>query len=168
MAGYAARTGLVSPVIRPKSGVQKKNTPLENAKRDQRLLLTWLAEQPSLYPKIKKYISPSDFTEELYQKAAERLFAGLEKGEVNPAAVVSMFEEESQQREAASLFHARLVKMDSLAEREKAFHDILYAVKKNSYERDSASGNDSMEDLYRAIEGKKLLEELGKTHISLE
>ena len=58
--------------------------------------------------------------------------------------------------------------MDSLAEREKAFHDILYAVKKNSYERDSASGNDSMEDLYRAIEGKKLLEELGKTHISLE
>ena len=168
VAGYAARTGLVSPVIRPKSGVQKKNTPLENAKRDQRLLLTWLAEQPSLYPKIKKYISPSDFTEELYQKAAERLFAGLEKGEVNPAAVVSMFEEESQQREAASLFHARLVKMDSLAEREKAFHDILYAVKKNSYERDSASGNDSMEDLYRAIEGKKLLEELGKTHISLE
>ena len=65
VAGYAARTGLVSPVIRPKSGVQKKNTPLENAKRDQRLLLTWLAEQPSLYPKIKKYISPSDFTEEL-------------------------------------------------------------------------------------------------------
>ena len=168
VAGYAARTGLVSPAMRPKSGVRKKNTPQDNARRTQRLLLTWLAEQPSLYPKVKKYLSPSDFTEELYRKVAERLFADLEKGEVNPAAVISMFEEESQQREAASLFHAKLVQMDSLAEREKAFHDILYAVKKNSYERASASRGDSMEDLYRVIEGKKLLEELGKTHISLQ
>ena len=168
VAGYAARTGLVSPAMRPKSGVRKKNTPQDNARRTQRLLLTWLAEQPSLYPKVKKYLSPSDFTEELYRKVADRLFADLEKGEVNPAAVISMFEEESQQREAASLFHTKLVQMDSLAEREKAFHDILYAVKKNSYERASASRGDSMEDLYRVIEGKKLLEELGKTHISLQ
>ena len=46
---YAAQTGLAQPVIRPKSGVQKKNTAAEGIKNSQKLLLTWLVEQPQLF-----------------------------------------------------------------------------------------------------------------------
>lgn len=165
---YAAQTGLAQPVIRPKSGVQKKNTAAEGVKNSQKLLLTWLVEQPQLYRQISKYISPKDFTEGLYEKVADRLFEELEQGNINPASIISMFEEEEDQREAASLFHTKLERLESTAEQEKALHDIVCAVKRNSYERDSAQLGTDVAALNRVIAGKKQLEELAKTHISLE
>ena len=165
---YAAKTGLAQPVIRPKSGVQKKNTAAEGIKNSQKLLLTWLVEQPQLYRQISKYISPKDFTEGLYEKVADRLFEELEQGNINPASIISMFEEEEDHREAASLFHTRLERLESTAEQEKALHDIVCAVKRNSYERDSAQLGTDVAALNRVIAGKKQLEELAKTHISLE
>ena len=165
---YAAQTGLAQPVIRPKSGVQKKNTGAEGIKNSQKLLLTWLVEQPQLYRQISKYISPKDFTEGLYEKVADRLFEELEQGNINPASIISMFEEEEDQREAASLFHTKLERLESTAEQEKALHDIVCAVKRNSYERDSAQLGTDVAALNRVIAGKKQLEELAKTHISLE
>ena len=165
---YAAQTGLAQPVIRPKSGVQKKNSAAEGIKNSQKLLLTWLVEQPQLYRQISKYISPKDFTEGLYEKVADRLFEELEQGNINPASIISMFEEEEDQREAASLFHTRLERLESTAEQEKALHDIVCAVKRNSYERDSAQLGTDVAALNRVIAGKKQLEELAKTHISLE
>ena len=165
---YAAQTGLAQPVIRPKSGVQKKNTAAECVKNSQKLLLTWLVEQPQLYRQISKYISPKDFTEGLYEKVADRLFEELEQGNINPASIISMFEEEEDQREAASLFHTKLERLESTAEQEKALHDIVCAVKRNSYERDSAQLGTDVAALNRVIAGKKQLEELAKTHISLE
>ena len=165
---YAAQTGLAQPVIRPKSGVQKKNTAAEGIKNSQKLLLTWLVEQPQLYRQISKYVSPKDFTEGLYEKVADRLFEELEQGNINPASIISMFEEEEDQREAASLFHTKLERLESTAEQEKALHDIVCAVKRNSYERDSAQLGTDVAALNRVIAGKKQLEELAKTHISLE
>lgn len=165
---YAAQTGLAQPVIRPKSGVQKKNTAAEGIKNSQKLLLTWLVEQPQLYRQISKYISPKDFTEGLYEKVADRLFEELEQGNINPASIISMFEEEEDQREAASLFHTKLERLESTAEQEKALHDIVCAVKRNSYERDSAQLGTDVAALNRVIAGKKQLEELAKMHISLE
>ena len=165
---YAAQTGLAQPVIRPKSGVQKKNTAAEGVKNSQKLLLTWLVEQPQLYRQISKYVSPKDFTEGLYEKVADRLFEELEQGNINPASIISMFEEEEDQREAASLFHTKLERLESTAEQEKALHDIVCAVKRNSYERDSAQLGTDVAALNRVIAGKKQLEELAKTHISLE
>lgn len=165
---YAAQTGLAQPVIRPKSGVQKKNTAAEGIKNSQKLLLTWLVEQPQLYRQISKYISSKDFTEGLYEKVADRLFEELEQGNINPASIISMFEEEEDQREAASLFHTKLERLESTAEQEKALHDIVCAVKRNSYERDSAQLGTDVAALNRVIAGKKQLEELAKTHISLE
>ena len=165
---YASQTGLARPVERPKSGIQQKNNPQENARRAQRLLITWITDTPQLYHKIKPYISADDFTEELYKQVAERLFADLEQGNYNPAGIISMFEDEEQQREAAELFHTNLPELTTMQEKEKAFHDILLTVKKNSYEYYTANLGGDVNALNQAVKGKKALEELAKTHISLE
>ena len=165
---YAEQTGFAKPVERPKSGIQKKNSPLESIKKSQRLLLTWLTEEPSLYQKIKKYISPEDFTEDLYKKVAEKLFEGLEKGEMNPASIISMFTDEEEQREVASVFNTKLMALSTRQEQEKAFHDIVFAVKRNSYEYFSGQLGSDVNALSQVIAGKKALEELSKTHISLD
>lgn len=165
---YAASTGVAKPLERPKSGIQQKKDPEGTAKQSQRLLITWLSNQPQLYEKIKKYISPEDFTVELYRKVAERLFSELERGQGNPAGIISMFEDGEDQREAAALFTALLPQFDRLQEREKAFHEILLAVKKNSYQYHLSHLGAEVSALARAVEGKKALEELAGTHISLD
>ncbi len=163
----ASQTGLARPVVRPKSGIQSKNTVQDNEKRNQRLLITWLVDMPSLYGKVSRYLSPQDFTEELYRKVAERLFCELEGGKVNPAGIISMFDEEEEQREVSLLFNTSLPQLNTEAEKEKAFKDILLAVKKNSYEYYTSRLGSDVNALKQAIEGKKALEELAKTHISL-
>jgi DNA primase len=168
VGSYAARTGLVQPVMRPKSTVARKDTPEENAKKSQRLLLTWIAEEPALYEKIKPYIQADDFTDELYRNVADRLFGDLEQGRFNPAAIISNFAEEEEQRKVAEIFNTKLAELTTRQEREKAFHDIIYAVKKNSFEYYSARMGSDMSALNQVISGKKALEVLGKTHISLQ
>ena len=171
VVSYAAKTGGVKPIERPKSLTahegQKKNTPEENIKKSQRLLLTWLVEEPETYGQIKKYISTEDFTEELYRKVAEILFASLEKGEMNPASIISMFEDEEIQQQVAELFNTKVVSLNTKEEKENAFHDIVYAVKKNSFEYYSARLGTDLTAIDQVIQAKKALEELSKTHISL-
>lgn len=169
VVNMAAKTGgfAVQTIERPKSGVQNKNTPEENVKKSQRLLLTWLTDYPQLYAKIKNYLTPEDFTEEMYSKVARRMFEDIEKNQFNPAGIINMFEDEKEQSEAASLFTTNLPELESQQEKEKAFHDILVRVKKNSYEYYSARSGVDISALSRVIEGKKALEELNKTHISL-
>ena len=165
---YAAQTGLATPAVRPKSGIQSKEPAEEKKKKPQKLLLTWIVEEPKVYEKIKKYISPEDFTEDLYKKVAEKLFADLESGTMNPASIVSMFTDEEEQREVAALFNTKLVEISTRQEQEKAFRDIVLAVKRNSYEYFSSRLGTDVSALSQVIEGKKALEELSKTHISLD
>lgn len=165
---YAANTGLERQVERPRSGVRQKNSPEENAKKAQRLLITWLTDEPGLYRKVRKYLSVDDFTDELYRKVAEKFLEGMESGNFQPAGIVSTFEEEEEQRAAAEIFHTTLPELGSRQNREQAFHDILLTVKKNSYEYFSARLGSDVNALNQVIAGKKALEELAKTHISLD
>ena len=164
----AAKTGGYAPLPeRPKSGIQNRNTPEENTKKSQRLLLTWLTDEPQLYFKIKQYITPADFTEELYPKVAERMYQDIENNQLNPAGIINMFADEKEQSEAASLFTTKLPQLESVQEQEKAFKDILISVKRNSYNYYSSRMGVDISALNQVIEGKKALEELSKTHISL-
>ena len=161
------RQGLIKPLERPKSGIQSKPSAQDAIMRSQGLLLTWLVEEPQVYQKIKKYISPEDFTEEPYGKAAQHLLADLDKGVCEPASIISLFSDEEEQRKVAALFNTKLPPVDNISEKEKALKDVVIAVKRNSYEESTKKLAQDVNGLKRVIEGKKALEELTKTHISL-
>lgn len=161
------RQGLIKPLERPKSGIQSKPSTQDAVMRSQGLLLTWLVEEPQVYQKIKKYILPEDFTEEPYGKAAQHLLADLEKGVCEPASIISLFSDEEEQRKVAALFNTKLPPMENISDKEKALKDVVVAVKRNSYEESTKKLAQDVNGLNRVIEGKKALEELTKTHISL-
>lgn len=168
VSAEAARTGLVRPVERPKSGIQSKKMPEDNGKKLQRLLITWLVERPEIYPKIKRYIAPEDFTEELYREVAGKLFEELEEGKADPAGLVDLFPEADKQNEVAKLFHTSIGKLENKSDAERALHDIVCGVKRNSYEYYSKRSGTDISALNQVIAGKKVLEELNKMHISLD
>ncbi|MCL2050492.1 MAG: DNA primase [Lachnospiraceae bacterium] len=164
---YAAQTGLAVPITRPKSGTADKFAPESHAMKAERLLLTWLSEEPALYAQINKYLTAADFSAGLYQKAAAKLFADFEKNEVNPAAIISLFIDEEEQREVASIFNTRLGTLESKAEREKAINDIVRTVKKNSHDKITKSLGNDVNAISQALEGRRALDELLKTNIKL-
>ena len=165
---YASKTGLAKPIERPKSGIQTKNSQEENVRKNQRLLITWLTEEPYLYKKVKDYLSPADFTDELYGKVAAKLFEGLGNEGFSPAGIISLFPEESEQREVAELFDTKLQMIATTQEKEKAFHDVLLKVKENSLEYYSSRLGSDVTAINQVIEGKKALETLKRTHISFQ
>lgn len=150
---------------------QKKARKKEDGmKQSQKLLLTWLIEYTGLFSKIKPYITPDDFTEELYRRVAEILFRQYEEmGAVNPAQIISMFPDEEEQRETAGLFNARIREVETKEDREKALRETILRVKENSI--DSHSKNMEPTDLaglMKLVEDKRSLEELEKIHISMD
>ncbi len=142
----------------------------DGMQQSQKLLLTWLIENPALFVKINNYITPEDFTEEIYHKVAELLFAQYgENGTVNPARIVSMFENEEEQREIAGLFNARIHRVETKDDMEKALKETIVRIKKNSIEhRSKALAPTDMEGLMQIVKDKKALEQLEKTHISID
>lgn len=164
---YAVQTGFAKPIERPRSGIQKKQTAEDHKKRNQRILLTWITDEPDIYPKISRYIKASDFTEDIYGRVADMLFADLAQGRFDPAAILTKFPDEEEQREVAQVFNTKLEGIDSIKEKEKALQDVIYAVKKNSYEYYSGKLGSDMNAMQQVIDGKRALEELSKVHILL-
>ncbi len=167
VVNLAKETGIAAKREPVKSGIQNKNIKEDSVKKSQRLLLTWLVEEPKLYARVKKYISPSDFTDPLYEKVATRLFEDIENNTINPASILNLFEDASEQSIAAEVFNTKLEAIETAKEKEVAFHDVVLAVKKASFEHSSASLGTDVTALSKVIEAKKLIEELEKTTIPM-
>ena len=164
------KVGLASEPKPLKSGVQKKQTREDGMMKSQRLMLTWLVEQPSLYQGVKAYLVPEDFTEGIYAKVAGELFSQFEEADgVNPAKIVSMFADEEQQRQVAEIFNTSVDGIEKQADFEKAIKETLLRIKQNSMEQKQRNLDPTdMAGLSQMIEDKRRLQELEKLHISLK
>ncbi len=142
---------------------KEKKKKEDGMKQSQKLLLTWLIEEPGLYQRIREYIHPEDFTEEIYRKAAEILFRQYEEeGKPNPAQIVSLFGEE-EQREIAALFNARIEEVETKNDREKALKETILRIKQNSIDyRSKQMEPTDMAGFQKLIEDKRQLEKLEK------
>lgn len=162
----AVREGLAKPVQRPKTaGVKEKE---DGIRKSQKILLTWLVSDERIFGQIKDYISPEDFSDGIYRKAAGLLFQQYHDGEINPARIMNYFTDEEEHREVAALFHTRIEELTSEREKEKALMETVLRIKNHSIE--TATRNlepTDMAGLQRLMEAKKELQDLKKLHISI-
>ena len=130
---------------------ERKLSKVERAQRkNERLLLTWLSDSPEVYPQIREYISKDDFSEGIPRRTAEKYLNLLNKyygdelseasGDalskpVNPGSVISSFEDEKEQQEAARMFEEHLIGITDTREREKALKDVLVSIKRQELNR---------------------------------
>ena len=135
----------------------------DGIKKSQRMLLTWLIEEPKLYKPVSKYIEPSDFTEELYYQVALMLFDQFEKDGLNPAKIISSFTDEESHKEVARLFNTELPENMDAKDKQKALDDIVRRVKENSIDTQSRNISDLVK-LQELITQKSALNTM---HISI-
>ena len=145
-----------------------KKAPSKEARTliNEQMLLTYLVDEPSLYPQVEPYLSALDFSTEIYRDVAGIVLEELRNGRVpNPAQIISNYEDEEDQSKVSSLFTAQVRDVENKEDKQKAIADLLYQVKKNSYER--STEDDSPEDMKELIRRKKELETLKKIRIIL-
>lgn len=118
----------------------------DGIKTSQRLLLTWIIDEPEIYEKIKGIVGADDFDDEIYHKAAGMIFSQLENGEKpTPAKVVNLFTDEEEHKVVASLFNTQLAESLSGAEKEKAITDTVKKVKDYSLTKAIKAATDGSE-----------------------
>jgi DNA primase len=139
----------------------------DGVKIAQKILLTWLIDDPAIYPRIKDYISPQDFIEPLYHDVAEKLFTQLANGKINPAVIISTYESEEEHKEVAALFNEELSENLSISEKEKALNETIYKVKKNGVDYRSRNAA-SVSELKELVKEQAQLKKLSNLHISLK
>lgn len=150
---------------RPESRRPKRPDKEDGIRRSQRLLLTWLIENPELFDKIKGIITADDFVEDLYHQVAQMVFEGQASGNLNPAGILSRFiNDEDQYKEVAALFNASLKESLSNEEQKKAFSETVMKVRKNSLDAASRNAKD-ITQLQEIIKQQAALKQL---HISLD
>jgi len=169
VAKTAIKIGQATPATRPKQATGHERGKEDGNLQSQKILLTWLIENEQIFKQIKKYITPQDFTKELYQTVAELLYEQYEEGNLVPAKVMNHFTDEEEHREVASLFNTRIQRLETKAEQEKALKETIIRVKSHSV--DEASRKLEPTDimgLQRIMEAKRSLQDLQKLHISID
>lgn len=162
----AVQNGLAQPAKRPEKPAKEKKE--DGILTSQKILLTWMIEEPQVFHQISSYIVPEDFTGEIYRKVAELLYQQYEEGEANPARILDHFTEEEEHREAASLFHTKIRELTTPEEREKALKETVVRVKAHSIGEAAARLDPTdIRGLQRLMEAKRQLQDLEKLHISI-
>lgn len=106
--------------------------------KSQKLLLTWLIEDNSLFNKIKDIIEPEDFTEGICKDVAKLVFEQFDKEhKVLPAKIINHFESKEEQNEVAALFSAEIKGNMDKSDLNKAFSDTLFKLKEYSLDKQS-------------------------------
>lgn len=149
------QTQTAKPITRERKATREEN--VENAiRKSQRLLLTWISEEPEVYRKIEQVVTPEDFTVDLYRRIAERLFAQAKTGSVNAAELLNHFLEEDDYAEAAQVFQTRLKEQLDGRAREVAFRETVQKIKMHSLESALRSETDLAKIQKLVVEKQKL------------
>lgn len=122
---------------RNEAGKGKKN-PEDGISKSQKLMLTWLIEDNTLFEKIKGLLGPEDFTDGIYKEVAVLVFDQYEKEHsVIPAKIISCFQNKEEQSEVAGLFSAEIRGEMDEAGHHKALSDTFMKLKENSLDKQS-------------------------------
>ena len=149
----------------PENRMKQQATASETA---QKLILTWLANDPSVFRQVKRYISADDFVEPFYRQVAEKVFLQLEEGNLNPGMLLNDFTDSEDQQKAAALFHAR-IPLRSDEEKNGAFADAVLRIRSDSLEKKNREWDPGdMKGLEKLIRDKKELENLEKNKYTIK
>ncbi len=148
-----------SPAVSPAPD-RKAKTHSSASETAQKLLITWLSNDPSIFPHVKRYITAQDFTDPFFNRIAVMVFAQLEEGHLNPGMLLNNITDSEEQKKAAAMFHERLGPMPD-EEKDKAFADAVIRIRTDSLEKKNREWDQGdMKALESLIKEKKELENL--------
>ena len=130
----------------------------------QKLLLTWLVNDVSLFKKIKPWLEWEDFVHPVYQRVCRAVYESIETtGQIVPGQIINLFQEKEEQKLVAAIFNSDIAGIDDKNAREKALTETVVRIKRYHLDELSRRTQD-LAELQKIIRMKSDLQHL---HISL-
>lgn len=143
--GIAGAARVDKAVFRPR---QERKSPEEEKINKQlkaeRLLISWMITENTLFDTLKGIISAEDFYEPVYHDIAEQLFAQYEKeGKVTPAAIMNHYQSKEEHDKVSSIMQQDFDMEITNGEKSKAVTDLVKSIKRKSleYQMENAKGD---------------------------
>lgn len=106
---------------------QTEKSAIEDA---QKMLLTWLSNDITLFKILEDILGPEDFEKPFYYQIAMKLFDQYQtEKQVMPLKIIHQFSEEKEQQKAVQAFQAELPEDLTKKEKEKILYDLIYRIK---------------------------------------
>jgi len=133
----------------------------ENKNKPQKLLLTWLVNDISLFEKLKGIISIEDFIDENHRAVAAKLFEQYDtKGKLDPAAIVDVSDDLEKQHIIAEIIQTELPFEMTPEEKNHAINDVVKRVKQERIEYELSMSASNPQRLKELIVEKVALNKL--------
>ncbi|MGI6106923.1 MAG: DNA primase [Lachnospiraceae bacterium] len=124
----------------------------------QKTILSVLAQKPSIWKEVSSVLSPDEFQEGVCRQAAEQLFAQLQEGRADSAAIVNSFAAEGGDYNlAASVFEYMPKDESDEKNLRDALRECILRLKKDGYEKRQKEAKD-FADLQKIINEEKEFE----------
>lgn len=147
--------------------IRKENAGIEYPEAllaSQKLLLTWLVNDISLFKKIKPWLGWEDFVHPVYQRVCRAVYESIETtGQIVPGQIINLFQEKEEQKLVAGIFNSDIAGIDDKNAREKALTETVVRIKR--YHLDEL--NRRTQDLAELQKIIRMKSELQHLHISL-
>lgn len=130
----------------------------------QKLLLTWLVNDISLFKKIRPWLDWEDFVHPVYQTVCRAVYEAIETtGQIVPGQIINLFQEKEEQKLVAGIFNSDIAGIEDKNAREKALTETVVRIKRYHLDELSRRTQD-LAELQKIIRMKSDLQNL---HISL-
>ena len=141
--------------IQTESAYPQEQTPPSRSRKEaaddstERHLLTWMVNRPELFDKLKGLVTEEDFTGRV-REVAEQLFRQYrDTGTVQPAAILSRYEEPEDQRVIAGILSSEFPFETDQSAAEKALTELVRKLKLSGVDRSLRQGGGSALELAR-------------------
>jgi len=122
---------------------QERKSPEEEKEGKQlkaeRLLITWMINENSLFDTLKGVICPEDFFEPVYHDIVSELFTQYEQeGRVTPAAIMNHYQSREEHEKVSAIMQQDFDMELAKSEKSRAVTDLVKGIKKRSLEHEIA------------------------------
>lgn len=146
--------------------VQVVSKEISEASKTERLLLTWMVNEPPLFNILEGIITPDDFQDENCRAVAGKLIEQYKQTHtVSPASIVDGSEDIEQQRVIACIMQTELPFDISNEEKERAINDVVKKTKLAKIDYDLTQCGNDMVKFQQLIVNKA---NISKLHISFK
>ncbi|MBQ9983225.1 MAG: DNA primase [Lachnospiraceae bacterium] len=133
--GISGATRVDTTVFRERSRKSPEEEKEMQQLKTERLLISWMINENSLFDTLKGVITPDDFFEPVYHDVVKELFSQYEReGSVTPAAIVNHYQSKEDHEKVSAIMQQDFDMQVTQAEKSKVITDLVKTVKLRSVE----------------------------------
>lgn len=164
MEALIAKIGKNSGIILQREEIVKNNKEKNKKSEDailmaQKNVITFVVSHKHIYEEVRKYLTPEEFQDPLYNKVANIIYSLYEDNiEIKPALIINKFIELEEQNRVARIFNNN-IKVDNPLQFEKMINENVRIVK-NAYIDNMSRKATQASQLQELIKAKRELQTL--------